>query len=109
MPEIFVLANFVDKFVSDALLAQQKVGLIFIFDLRVQMLVVEPVFTFIALKHEFVDKFRVMRVVTIAIAIKEIFAIVVFFVLVVFLVRIQLACERGPTVATVASEVHSRV
>jgi len=71
------------------------------------MLVVKPVFTLIALKHELVNEIRIMRIIAVAVTIEEVFTVIVLIIFIVLFVRIQLAGKRSSTVATVTSEVHS--
>lgn len=70
------------------------------------MLVMEPIFTAVALDHELVDKCRIMWLLAVAITVKEIMTVKVFLISVVFFVGIELARERHFTITTVTSKVY---
>ena len=70
-----------------------------------QVLVVEPILTLIALNHELVQIFFLMRLLAIAIAIKEVIIIHILFVLIVFLVVVQLTSKWHSAIAAIAFKI----
>lgn len=70
------------------------------------MLVMKPILTTIALYHKLINKRWIMRLLAVAVTVKEIMTIVVFLISVVFFVGIELAREWHFPIATVTSKVY---
>lgn len=67
----------------------------------------EPILAFKALNHKLIHMFDCMRLLAIAIAIKEVLIVIVIFILVIFLVFKQTTGEWHSTITTVASKIQS--
>ncbi len=69
----------------------------------------KPILAFKALNHKLIHMFDCMRLLAIAIAIKEVLIVIVIFILVIFLVFKQTTGEWHSTITTVAFKIQSWV
>ncbi len=106
MPVILILHDSAFKLQRYAIPANQEVVLFnLILSWRLEVLVVEPIFTLVALDHELVHVLSLMGLLTVTVAIEEVLVVVVSLIFVIFFIIIELTSERHPTIATVTSEV----
>ena len=92
MEEILIMLNSRHEFRFQTFPANQEVLFINLFiKWRVDMLIMEPVLTFIALNHKLVNVFKGMRLFTVTVAIKECLIIEVLVILIFILILIELA------------------
>ena len=105
-----VMHYLVGKSFVNARFAKKKIALVrILFHFGTQMMIMIPVFAFIALDHEFVHFTDSVRFFTVAIAIEEILSVIVLLVLIIVFVFIETAREGHSSVTTVTSETYSCV
>ena len=92
MKELFVMHDLVGKSLSNASLAKKEVTFIrVVIELGIHVMIVIPVFTFIALDHKLVHISDSMRLFTVTITIEEILCVVISVVFVVIFIIIETA------------------
>ena len=69
------------------------------------MLVVEPIFTLVALNHEAFDVLEGMRFLTVAIAVEIVVIVIVFLIFIIYFLIEQLAGQWHPSIAAIASKI----